>query len=376
MNALVQIFATEPANAICGVCRVGHCSNSIEPIYVDNNATGRRMWNYIPELSMLEKVVPGDMAEYVNPNSDRGPVAKELRTQLAEMEGIDREDLLIDGSGLERIKSLPGLVGANTIMAIRNDFPGYASGRLIGNLPFREIPCDIWDQSLSPGAAAAAVLDADRPIVFLSMPVTNPGQTKVNLAVASAIREANPDAWVVIDAAYRRDRQPAEDYVSYARSTPRTVYLNVAAKEFGACGARICWMTGNKETLAKLKIDICPYPVSMHSARYLSELAARPGLVERIHSVQRSAADVYRRLLPEYGFRFKSGSGPWVLVELGPEAGAIVDRLANQHRVYVQDQTGRIEDLAGWIRISTNVPCDARRVVEALVASRSATKAA
>jgi len=63
-------------------------------------------------------------------------------------------------------------------------------------------------------------------------------------------------------------------------------------------------------------------------------------------------------------------------VELGPEAGAIVDRLANQHRVYVQDQTGRIEDLAGWIRISTNVPCDARRVVEALVASRSATKAA
>ena len=81
-------------------------------------------------------------------------------------------------------------------------------------------------------------------------------------------------------------------------STPQTVYLNVAAKEFGACGARIFWMSGNRETLAKLRDDICPYPISMHSARYLTELAGRPGLIERIHAVQRSAADVYRRLPP------------------------------------------------------------------------------
>ena len=374
MNVSVSRTTTDSAVAACGVCRTGRCSNATEVIYVDNNATGRRMWNYIPELSMLERIVPGDMAEYVNPNSDRGPVAIGLRTQLAEMEGVEKGDLLIDGSGLERIKSLPGLVGARTIMAIRNDFPGYSSGRSISNLPFREIPCGIWDQSLAPSAAADAVSGVDRPIVFLSMPVTNPGQTKVNLDVATAIQDANREAWVVIDTAYRRDREPTEDYVQFARSTPQTVYLNVAAKEFGACGARICWMSGNRETLAKLRDDICPYPISMHSARFLTELAGRPGLIERIHAVQRSAADVYRRLLPEYGFRFKSGAGPWVLIELGRNAGAIVDHLAREHHVFVQDQTGRIEDLAGWIRISTNVPCDARRVVEALVASRTAMK--
>ena len=67
----------------CTMCQIGSCGQVRDMIYADNNATGRRILNYVPELALLEVVEPGDMSEYVNPNADRGPVGRALKAALA-----------------------------------------------------------------------------------------------------------------------------------------------------------------------------------------------------------------------------------------------------------------------------------------------------
>ncbi|MHA6268340.1 aminotransferase class I/II-fold pyridoxal phosphate-dependent enzyme [Aliiroseovarius sp. CAU 1755] len=345
-------------------------------IYADNNATGRRILNYVPELALLEVVQQGDMAEYVNPNADRGPVGRELKRALATLEGINDDQIVIDGSGLNRLKLLPNLYGAKSVVTIANDFPGYKAAATSCNLPHHEIPCGIWEPRLREDEAVKVVAALDRPIVFLSMPVTNPGQTVVGLDVAHAILQANPRAFVIIDSAYRRDNVLSEDYVRFALQHERVLYMNVAAKDLGSCGARASWMIGTKEMLDPIRQDVCPYPVSMHAARFLAKLAAKSHLVDKIHAVQRAAVDVYRDWLPSTGLKYKTGAGPWVLVHIGPDVSSVVKDLEESQGILVQDQAGKATDLTGWIRISANVPCDAVKVAAALSERMLAMKVA
>lgn len=351
---------------MCTICQLGSCGQDGDIVYADNNATGRRILNYVPELALLEVVEPGDMSEYVNPNADRGPVGRQLKAVLAALEGVAPGEIVIDGSGLNRMKLLPNLYGAKSVVTIANDFPGYKAAAISCNLPHYEIPCGIWEPTLPEAQAVQTVAGLDTPLVFLSMPVTNPGQTVVGLSVARAILRSNPNALVVIDSAYRRDNVLSEDYVQFALREERVLYMNVAAKDLGSCGARVSWMIGSPGMLDPIRQDVCPYPVSMHAARYLAKLAAKPRVVEKIHRVQRAAVDVYREWLPSTGLKYKTGAGPWVLIYIGNNVADVVKDLAERYGIMVQDQAGKASDLDGWVRVSANVPCDANKVVRAI----------
>lgn len=274
------------------------------------------------------------------------------------------------------MKPLPNLYDAKSVVTIANDFPGYKSAASACNLPHYEIPCGLWEPRLNEGDAVKTVAGLDKPIVFLSMPVTNSGQTVVGLSVAEAILQANAGAIVVIDSAYRRDNVLSENYVKFALTNERVLYMNVAAKDLESCGARISWLVGKPSMLAPVRQDVCPYPVSMHAARYTAKLGSVPHLVEKIHFVQRSAVEVYRDWLPSTGLRYKTGAGPWVLVYVGSDVARVVQELADVHGILVQDQTGKATDLTGWIRISANVPCDAMKVTAAISECLLSIKAA
>lgn len=365
-----------PNQPMCTICQTGSCSQGGDIIYADNNATGRRILNYVPELALMEVVEPGDMSEYVNPNADRGPIGRQLKAVLAGLESVAPEELVIDGSGLNRMKLLPNLYGAKSVVTIANDFPGYKAAATSCNLPHYEIPCGIWEPTLSEGDAVQTVAVLDKPLVFLSMPVTNPGQTVVGLGVARAILRAHPEALVIIDSAYRRDNILSEDYVQFALEEDRVLYMNVAAKDLGSCGARVSWMIGSPRMLDPIRQDVCPYPVSMHAARYLAKLATKPHVVEKIHHVQRAAVDVYRDWLPSSGLKYKTGAGPWVLIHIGQDVANVVKDLTEVYGILVQDQSGKAADLEGWIRVSANVPCDAIKVTRAISERVLAIKAA
>ena len=324
------------------------------------------MLDCVPGLAELEESVPGDMYEYVNPNADRGVLGMGLRSGLMGMENVATSQILIDGAGLERITRLPALFGAKTIVTIGTDFPGYGRGRALSDLRLVEVPVEPACRRVDPDAVAAAVHGLPRPLVFITMPFTNPGQSKTDLDLARAALAANETAIVVIDAAYRRAACRAEDYVAFALENPRVLYLNVAAKDLGAAGARLSWMIGSPEILAHVSRDMLPYPVCAHAARFVSRLVRAPRLIEQIHLTQREAGDVLRQWLRERPLRSLQSEAPWILLDLGERCNELVAQLKMDHDIFVQNQTGLVRGFDGWVRISAGVPGDSERIVSAL----------
>jgi histidinol-phosphate/aromatic aminotransferase/cobyric acid decarboxylase-like protein len=339
---------------------------SKEAIYADNNAIGRRIIRHVPELAALEESQPGDMYEYVNPNADRGPLGTALRSGLMGLENVTADRILIDGAGLERITRMPALFGAGAVVTVGADFPGYARGRTLSNVRHVEVAAEPGKSHVDPDAVAAAVHGLRRPLVFMTMPFTNPGQSKIGLDAARAVLAKHKTARVVIDAAYRHAASHTEDYVAFALAHPRVLYLNVAAKDLGAAGARVSWMIGAPEIIAEVGRDMLPYTVCAHAARFVSRLVRAPELMARIHLVQREAGDVLRQWTRERPVRSLQSEAPWILLDLGDRCGEIVARLRADHRIFVQNQTGLIRGFEGWARISAGVPDDAERIVSAL----------
>jgi histidinol-phosphate/aromatic aminotransferase/cobyric acid decarboxylase-like protein len=289
-----------------------------------------------------------------------------LRSGLMGLENVTADRIFIDGAGFERIRRMPALFDAGAIVTVGADFAGYARGSTLSKLRHVEVVVEPGSFQISPDAVAAAVHGLKRPLVFMTMPFTNPGQSRTDLDVARAVLAANKTARVVIDAAYRRAASRTEDYVAFALAHPRVLYLNVAAKDLGAAGARVSWMIGAPEIMAQVRRDMLPYPVCAHAARFVSRLVRAPELLARIHLTQREAGDVLRQWARERPVRSLQSEAPWILLDLGNRCEETVARLRVDHGIYVQNQTGLIRGFEGWVRISAGVPGDAERIVSAL----------
>lgn len=363
--------STSHAVPACEMCTAHSCKGVCKTIYADNNAVGRSITRYVPALYYLERAAPGDFSEYCNPNADRGPVASELRNALARREHVDRQQLLIDGPGLGRIQRLPGLFGSTDVVVAAQDFPGFRKAAITTGLPLHEIGYDDSGAAIDAAKAASLVAGLERPMTMLTAPITNPGQARVDLALVEAVARANPNGFVVIDPAYAASAPDFDrsDAVKLALRHDNILYMNVAAKDLGACGARVSWYIARDQMLEILKGDIDPYPVSLASARYVTRLADRPAIVDSIHSVQHASIDIYRNGLAFSNLETRIGPGPWALINLGSIAQAVAQILETQFDIRVQLQNGNGLGLDGWIRVSATVPCEARAVMAGLQAA-------
>lgn len=359
---------TTSAQLACEMCTAFTCKGVCETIYADNNAVGRSITNYVPALFHLERAAPGDFSEYCNPNADRGPVASELRSALARRENVDRHQLVIDGPGLGRMQRLPSLFGATDVVVATKDFPGFRKAAATSELPLHEIGHDEDGFAIDIVKAVELVSGLDRPITMVTAPITNPGQARVSLELVEAVALANPNGIVVIDPAYAASEEQfnRHDAVQMALRYDNVLYMNVAAKDLGACGARVSWYVAKEALLTELAADIDPYPVSLAAARYVRRLADRPAIVDAIHDVQDASLEIYRNGLAFSNLETRIGPGPWALLNLGRHAQAVVDILQEEFDIRVQLQTGNGLDLDGWVRISATVPCEARAVMVAL----------
>jgi histidinol-phosphate/aromatic aminotransferase/cobyric acid decarboxylase-like protein len=359
---------TTLAQPACEMCTTDTCKGVCDTIYADNNAVGRSITRYVPALYHLERAAPGDFSEYCNPNADRGPVASELRSALARREGVERHQLVIDGPGLGRMQTLPGLFGATDVVVATQDFPGFRKAAAASGVPLHEIGYGEQGDTIDVKQAVELVRGLERPMTMVTAPITNHGQARVSLAFVQAVATANPNGMVIIDPAYAASVPDFDrhDAVELALTSDNILYMNVAAKDLGACGTRVSWYIANKVVLEKLAADIDPYPVSLAAARYVRRLADRPAIVDAIHDVQHASIEIFRNGLAFSNLETRIGPGPWALVNLGHDAKTVVDILQAQFDIRVQLQTGNELGLDGWVRLSATVPCEARAVMMGL----------
>lgn len=341
-------------------------------IAADCNSPTASILRSVSEVALLAQSSPGDMMTYVNPNQDRCPIGNGLMDALAEYEGVAPSNIVIAGAGYELICKLPEIFRAKTVVTTVGDFTGYKTAAK--GYQHVEIQCALDGSPITEKSARVAVKDADKPIIYITAPLTNPGQNFVSTKIIDAMLDENDEAIVVIDTAYRAaaalDSQTIEDYAQYALSHDRVLSLNIAAKEFGACGARVSWLVGPSHMISLVKDQMLPYPVATASARFIGRLANRPDIVRRIHEAQRRGKKIYEDRVIELKLPMVTGAAPWVLVKIPDnKSGKLVQVMQEEFGVLIQDQTPRIPALTGWVRISVTSPDEAPLVVDALTRS-------
>jgi histidinol-phosphate aminotransferase len=201
----------------------------------------------------------------------------------------------------------------------------------------------------------------------------NPGMTEITWPVVSIIREANPDAVAVIDAAYRRFAE-SQNYAGKVVRDPHLIFLQTASKHLGMCGARVGWMIAHDDMLKRLDralephlaSALLPYAAGIESKRAVLNLLQHPEVVNRITSMQRAARLELVQGLARQNLHVKANEAvPWVLLDLGIEVVQIIADLADAN-IFIQPQFPSIPILRRWARISATVPWQARAFVAAM----------
>jgi histidinol-phosphate/aromatic aminotransferase/cobyric acid decarboxylase-like protein len=345
------------------------CRAVARRIVASNNAIGAGIFRYVPELRDIWPQDPTANENYAAIHEKGDPHGWSLRTAVAEVEGVRPEDVFLTGSLLDLFNYLPEKLNRHCIIKVGPDFSGYARG---ANRHIRVIEIDVpvAQRTIDPEVVARVVRENDGALVYLTFPITNPGQQKMAIEVAEAALGANENAIVVIDAAYESFVESSErqQLARLALAHERAIYLQTASKDLTLCGARFGWGVASENLRATLKTIITPYAPSPASLLQGISLLRRPDLLAKIRDVQTEARDILIDGLTKLRWKASTplyfGVGPWILVDMSDDAQEIVESLANDFQIDVQRQSAAA--LSGFVRISATVPCEAVTIVNAV----------
>jgi histidinol-phosphate/aromatic aminotransferase/cobyric acid decarboxylase-like protein len=353
--------------ALCPACTengscISSCSN--QPIVASNNAPGVLITRYVqtPQIDLPPGVrrITDLNFSYLPANDDRHPTIARTKANVARLEGVDTGDVVLTGSILDLIAELQRALGCETVVKLEGDFFGYT--RAVDPRNLIEVRTDRTSLDIPAGLLAAAVAKAPRPLVYMTFPMTNPFQQRVGVAVVTAVLEANKDAIVVVDNAYRRWGD-TPGLAKLARDNDRIVYVQTAAKDLLLCGGRGGWVIAGPALREKIASRIAPYVLSPVSVSQMNSLLEAPATIEAMIGVVAEARDILTRGVSELGVPTRVGAGPWVLLDFAEKADDVVFELATNYGIQVQLQAGALK---GWVRVSATVPCEADRIVRAL----------
>lgn len=331
------------------------------------NQLDEAIFDEVPGLLEAVTVDPRLLAAY---SSDASEGGKLYRMAVAAHEGVPFETVRATGSLLPEINLLPPLLDRQTLVTLDTDFAQYRRTQT-ARLNHVLIPVPLAKQEVEPAQFARAVYGQDRPIVFITMPRSNPAMTLVRYEAVEATLDANPDAYVVVDAAYVRFVDP-DKQVDYARrvlQNPRVIFIQTGSKHLGLCSVKCGWLIANPDLLARLQHY--PYVASGQSKAVVVNILRTPGLIDAITSVQKAALREMTAGLLALNLRIETSSEtPWLLVDFGHDAKAIVKDLADAG-IDVQPQAQFFPSLWSWVRVSATVPWQARVFVEAMTQIQS-----
>jgi len=184
-------------------CSWNKAANSNNPEYTEahNNAIGIRAGWYVPGY---REAVPSAMrnAHYRAANEDDDLLGVAVRQEIAKLEGVPVANTAVGTSLLRTIELLPRKTKRQRIMSLAADFPLYAIGA-DDDIPFESIPAELG-RCIDPAVVAEAVRGKRNPILYVTVPKTNPGQQEIGRDVLDAALQALPKKPVIVPCYDRR----------------------------------------------------------------------------------------------------------------------------------------------------------------------------
>jgi len=305
--------------------------------------------------------------EQALPRLNRYPDAqsRDLRCALAERLGFEPEQIAV-GNGADDIimqACMAYLEEGDEVIVSRSSFPVYDSCTRIMRATLVKTP--LKNYGLDVEAMAQAINDSTR-IIFFCNP-NNPTGTIVTADEVDAFMENVPDdVLVVFDEAYydfvASDKYP--DTLKYIRKDRGNVMtMRTFSKAHGLAGVRLGYAIAMPEILAPLYVVKGVFAVNL-----LAQAAGLAALEDETFLKKSVAANHAGRLhlygeFDRLGVRYVESHTNFVLVEIGPQATTIRQRLLEKG-IMVQPCGGY--GLPNCLRITVGDQAQNARLIEAL----------
>lgn len=276
------------------------------------------------------------------------PLARELCQRVAELHGVDIDQVLV-GNGSDELIFLLVLAYASMGGKVLLAEPPYRIHELAPEMLGAEVakvPLVEWRHDLE----TMALEEAD--IAFVCNP-HNPTGTALSASELARFTDRCRSGLVVVDEAY----VDFADEVSATTSMERAgkgdlVVIRTFSKLFGLAGLRVGYMVGPTDVISQLRALRMPF--SVNSPAQAAAVAALEDTKssEAVRSYTLGAKETLRSLFAEAGYESVPSQANFLLV-LAPDEESLVRRLA---RGGVSVRSGSALGIPGSVRVSVPSP--------------------
>lgn len=249
------------------------------------------------------------------------------------------------------------------VIVSRSSFPIYDTythimrARLI-KTPLREYGLDL--------EAMAAAITPRTKLIFVCNP-NNPTGTIVTATEVEALLARVPEtALVVFDEAYIHfvDSDAYPDTLPYVREgRPNVIVLRTFSKAYGLSGVRVGYGLGAPEVITLLNTVKEPFAVNALAQAAAVAALEDTDFVQQTLALTRAGRDYLYREFDRLGLRYLRSHTNFVLVEFGPQAPQVIQRLL-ERGVIVRPCAAY--DLPTFARITVGTPEQNARLVKTL----------
>ncbi|MEV7393275.1 histidinol-phosphate transaminase [Streptomyces sp. NPDC091215] len=300
-----------------------------------------------------------------------------LRRSIAEHLGLPPEMVAV-GNGVDELVLLAALAfgGADsTVLMTETTFPGYlfaakAVNATATRLPLKDltVPTDDFVTAMKNGADLAYLCNPHNPTGALL------DGGAVDMVVTAA---ENSGTVLIVDEAYMDfAADETASVLDSVRSGRRVIVLRTFSKAWGLASLRTGYAAGPADLIAKLWNARRSLPFNVNRlAQHAVPIALRQtDFLEQVQHRTAVARELLCTRLGELNLRHLRSAANFVMVETGADSPALVDRLAEEHRILVRDLTPF--GLDGWARISVGTPEEVDRLAIALRSLRDTAPSA
>ena len=290
------------------------------------------------------------------------PTAKELRTLIAEANGLEPENVLIGNGGDELIFDILLAWGGpgRTLLDLPPTFAMYAidaqaTGTTVVTIPRAD------DFSVDGPAVLARLAKGDIDVVVIANPNNPTGNLEPETFLIDVL--AATDALVLVDEAYfefsRHTMRPHMD------RHPNLVILRTFSKAFSLAGMRVGYLLGHEDVVRELMKVRQPYSVDSFSQWIATKVFRERVVFEtKIRDIMRERDRLLHGLADFAEIEVFPSEANFVMFRVG-HAGALWRDLLHNHSVLVRDLS-RAPGLEDCLRVTVGSAEENVRFLEAV----------
>ncbi|MDR3053331.1 MAG: histidinol-phosphate transaminase [Coriobacteriales bacterium] len=298
------------------------------------------------------------------------PLAKDLRAQLALLNGVDVSQVLVGNGGDELLYILLLAYGGKgrLLLNVPPSFSAYHTDAKLTKTGVVDVP-RLENGAVDEAAVLARVRRGDIDVVMLASP-NNPTGECARLAFLLELLEAS-DALVLVDHAYIEFADPAFDLTRFLADHRNLAILRTFSKAYALAGVRLGYLLADPVVIRELLKVRQPYSVDVLSALAGSTvLAARERMQQGIDAIVAERERTRKRLRQMAGVTVFASDANFLLLRVA-DAHTVWEQLYERYGILVRDFS-RTPGLADCLRVSIGSPQEMDEFLDALQALRGA----